>query len=87
MSTVRAKFKVGEIRRHRGSRKNAETDQWEACELRTVVLDPVMEGSEENRRFWEASPSGRIEIGCANLEAAELFELGVEYYIDFTPAT
>ncbi len=41
----------------------------------------------ENTKFWQASPSGQIQIGCANLAAAEAFELGREYYVDFTPAS
>lgn len=36
--------------------------------------------------FWNASPSGSLELGCINLVAADRFELGKEYYLDFTPA-
>ena len=37
----------------------------------------------ETTKFWEASPSGKLELGCANLEAAKFFELSKEYYLDF----
>ena len=40
----------------------------------------------ENTNFWKASPSGKLELGCINLEAANAFELGKEYYLEFSPA-
>lgn len=52
----------------------------------TVELSPVMSGSEENKKFYDASPSGKIELGIMNPEAAAAFEIGKEYYIDFTSA-
>lgn len=54
----------------------------------TVVLRPVMatDDSPENRAFWEASPNGSIELTINNPAAAEVFELGKSYYVDFTPA-
>jgi hypothetical protein len=97
---VRAKFRVDEIKRHHGSRKKLDADGkpvkteyrndvYEPCEIRSVVLTPVCATADpehENSKFWQASPSGRIELGCANLDAAGAFELGKEYYVDFTPA-
>ena len=41
--------------------------------------------SHENKRFWDATPNGTLEMTVKN-EAAQIFELGREYYIDFTPA-
>lgn len=81
---VRAKFYVTSITRSTGHRPTAD-GKWEPCELRTVKLSPVSGGSEENKAFWAASPSGSIELGCANLEAAAHFELGQEVYVDFQP--
>lgn len=90
---VRAKFKVDAINRTMGSRKSEKKnsdgrDIWEPAEIRSVVMSPVYgNGSnEENNKFWNATPTGRLELGCCNLEAAQHFELGKEYYIDFTPA-
>lgn len=78
--SVRAKFKVDAI----------ERTKYGSVEMQTVKLSPVYGGdaksSEENKKFWAASPSGSIQLGCVNAEAAKLFELGAEYYIDFTPA-
>lgn len=86
---VRAKFRVDSIDRKLMQVPKADNEgrtKWENGEVRTVVMSPVSGGSDpnhENTKFWHASPSGKIELGCANLEAAEAFELGKEYYIDF----
>jgi hypothetical protein len=74
---VRAKFQVRSIERSK---------DWQGREVRTVVLVPVCEGSEENKQFWEATPSGEIKLGCANLEASSYFDLDQEFYVDFTRA-
>jgi hypothetical protein len=92
MAVVRAKFKVDSIQRTMSSRavKNEDgTTRYEPCEMRTIVMTPVHGGNDpdhENAKFWQYTPSGRVELGCVNLAAAEVFELGEEYYIDFTPA-
>lgn len=52
----------------------------------TVDLEPVIDGSEENEKFWEYTPAGSISLSTTNQEAAKLFEVGKEYYVDFTPA-
>lgn len=76
---VRAKFTVREITR---------TKHWDKTkgEIQTIVLSPVSDGSDENRRFFEASPTGEIKLGTVNEAAARQFELGKAYYVDFTPA-
>lgn len=71
--TVRAKFKVDTVAQHAGG-------------LASVKLTPVMSGSEENKRFYKYSPSGSCELQSINLEAMAQFEVGKEYYLDFTPA-
>lgn len=90
---VRAKFKVDSIRRENQMRQvgknDAGTPRYAHVEVRTVVMSPVYGGGDpnhENVKFWDATPSGKLELGCANLAAAEMFELGKEYYLDFTPA-
>lgn len=40
----------------------------------------------ENKAFWEATPSGEIEMHITEPDAADFFKLGREYYVDFTPA-
>jgi hypothetical protein len=51
-----------------------------------IELRPVIQGSEENETFYDLTPSGIIELTTVNEEAAKQFEIGKEYYIDFTPA-
>jgi hypothetical protein len=77
--SVRAKFKVDEIRQHSWSLGLGK-------DVRTVVLVPVTSGSEENKAFYAATPSGKIELATINAEAAAQFKIGSEVYIDFTSA-
>jgi hypothetical protein len=75
---VRAKFKVTEITRRPG---------WSGIkEVQVIRLAPVMNGSEENKKFYAATPGGSIELACVNAEAVSQFDLGAEFYVDFTPA-
>jgi hypothetical protein len=69
--TMRAKFNVAEIAKY-GNGGGTK-----------VTLMPVMGNSEENKAFWQYTPSGKIEMHISNPEAE--FEFG-EYYIDFTKA-
>lgn len=69
---VRAKFKVT-------SKTLAESGI-------SIVLAPVTHGSMENQAFFNYTPWGKMELGTINEEAAKQFEVGKEYYLDFTPA-
>lgn len=52
-----------------------------------VKLQPVYgDASPENKAFFEATPSGEITMHIKNQVAADAFELGKAYYVDFTPA-
>lgn len=70
---VRAKFKV---------------DSKGPGESGLVVLNPVYstDPNHENKSFWDATPNGKIEMWISNPNAFKQFELGKEYYVDFTPA-
>ena len=76
---IRAKFKVDSYE---------TTIDWrdKTKEVRTIKLSPVTSGSEENSNFYAATPSGNIILGVANENAWKQFELGKEYYVDFTKA-
>jgi len=82
--TVRAKFKVNKIERTEYSR-STEGGNLQFFELQTIVMNPIYsnEKESENRKFWESSPTGEIRLGTINKSAADYFELGKEYYIDF----
>ena len=51
-----------------------------------IKLVPVIEGSKENKEFFHYTPFGEIRIGTINPEAIKEFEVGKEYYVDFTKA-
>jgi len=91
MAITRAKFVLNQIRRHgfttyeKVDGKNVPVTK----EMNTLEFSPVYgngDPNHENTKFWSASPTGKIELGTVNLAVAAQFELGKEYYIDFTPA-
>lgn len=51
-----------------------------------VNLSAVVSGSEENKSFSEATPSGNLAMSITNPDALGFFEEGKEYYLDITPA-
>lgn len=53
-----------------------------------LVLNPVYseDPNHENKKFWDATPSGEIRMFINNQAAFEKFELDREYYVDFTKA-
>jgi len=50
-----------------------------------VTLNPVYGDSPENKLFFASTPSGEIKMSIS-ADAAEHFELGKAYYVDFTLA-
>lgn len=52
---------------------------------RSVYMHPVHSGSDENKAFNDATPGGEIRLHIAkDKPAAEQFERGREYFVDFT---
>lgn len=92
--TVRAKFKVDTIERGLTSQATGDKDEngrpvYAAAEIQTVVMSPVYGNGDpehENTKFWAYSPTGQLRLGTVNESAARYFELGGEYYLDFTKA-
>jgi len=74
--TVRAKFVC---------QSKTETAHWGGKQhLVTIRLTPVTDGSEEDKAFFAATPSGQVELGVLTEEAGAAFEIGAKYYLDFT---
>lgn len=48
-----------------------------------IYFHPVYTGSDENKEFFDATPGGQLTIHIRNSKAAEYFEQGKEYYLDF----
>lgn len=51
-----------------------------------IILQAVYGDTEENKKFWEFTPTGRLELTTINKAAADQLEQGKEYYIDITSA-
>ena len=51
----------------------------------TVKMTPVVDGSEENKRFYKWTPAGGLTLSTVNPDAAQQFAPGKEFYLDFTP--
>lgn len=75
MAIVRAKFECVGIE-----------DQPE-FESKSVSFSPVIDGSEENKSFSKYTPSGNLHLQISyDTEASNAFEVGKEYYLDFSEA-
>lgn len=58
-------------------------------EMRSLKFSPVYANNDpnhENSKFWNATPTGSIELGTINPAAWQQFELGKQYYVDFSLA-
>lgn len=92
--SCRAKFKVqrvecSQIQRQKPGAKGYTPAEMETLEQRTIVLSPVYgngDPAHENTKFWSATPTGEIRLGTVNPGAWESFDLGAEYFVDFTKA-
>jgi len=70
---VRAKFYCTEVQ--------PQSDQ----DGYSINLSPVISGSAENKEFYKWTPGGSISLSIVNKAAALQFEVGKNYYVDFTP--
>jgi hypothetical protein len=75
---VRAKFRVDEV---------AQVEGWgEHKTLSKITMSAVSGTDEENKKFFAATPAGKIEIQTVIPEVASQFDPGREFYVDFSPA-
>ena len=76
--SVRAKFKADSI----------TLQKYGDEVLKTAKLTPVYSNdpTSENAQFYKWTPTGSIDLGTLNPKAADYFEIGKEYYVDFTLA-
>lgn len=77
---VRAKFKVESITPLVGGDERPTPEA-------TIRLRPVVSGSKENEAFYRWTPGGEIVLSTVNGNAVKHFEVGKEYYVDFTLAS
>ncbi len=73
---VRAKFEVISI------------TQYARFSGAKIEMAPVHSDESEhpNRAFWQATPNGKIEMQINNPSAIQQFEVGKEYFVEFSPA-
>jgi len=73
-----AKFKVSSI---------TQTAHWgkPGQLIYSLTLNPVTSGSDENHRFFEATPGGEIKLSVVSAAVGAQFPVGMEVYVDFTP--
>lgn len=73
MSQVRAKFVCNGVQDH------------PEYENKSVSFTAVTTGSEENKSFSKYTPSGTVQMSISyETEASNFFEVGKEYYLDFS---
>lgn len=75
MASTRAKFNCFSVTTYSGGGSKQ-------VKLQAVTDD----GDPENKAFWSATPSGTVDISISNPAAADVFEAGKSYYVDFTEA-
>lgn len=76
---VRAKMKVMAIQPFHSSDPNGVCAE--------VRLFPVFNDSPENKTWSKYTPTGECRLTITNPEAIDAFEVGKEYFLDFTPAS
>ena len=95
---VRAKFRCTEKSERRSVDGPEARELGQDCTVE-IKLNPVTEGVtqkldgydtyvqqvKENRIFGLATPAGQIAMLIRNRAAADYFEVGQAYYVDFTP--
>jgi hypothetical protein len=57
-----------------------------SVESNRVAMHPVYADSDENKRFFRATPGGEISMFATNPDVVGEFEVGDEFYVDFTKA-
>lgn len=87
-AVVRAKFRCNHV-----SKVNT-TDNWQGTKVCLNPVGPsyqngkqVFPADSDNEKFWDASPSGELNLWIKNPAAAAVFHEGKEYYLDFIPAS
>jgi len=76
--SILAKFKVNGVTKRVGW----GTNPW----IYDVKMNPVTSNSEENKKFFTATPSGEITLSTINEEVAKEMEPGIEFYVTFEKA-
>ena len=77
--SVTTKFKVDSFERTICGKETFET----------IKMSPVFKSDDpdtEYSKLWRWTPSGSLQLDCLNPAASQYFELGKEYFLEFTKA-
>lgn len=69
---IRCKFECKSVEKYK---------EYQGKILYNAKFYPVTSGSEENKKFFEYTPSGNLEVSSISCEK---FEPGKEYYLDIS---
>jgi hypothetical protein len=92
--SVRAKFRLNSVvKREQTVGKFLGNDEDGHAQYKNETVDArdlhfmaVYGNDGENKEYWEATPSGQLQLFMVNPAAWGQFEEGKEYYLDITPA-
>lgn len=85
--TVRAKFYVSnKIESPAYGEEGGVVTQVKLAPVYESFPDKMGNACDENKMFGEATPCGEISMHIHNRAAADRFETGKAYYVDFSPA-
>jgi hypothetical protein len=79
---VRAKFSCTSVTKQMGGKYNPE-GKYESGVVYDYKFSAVVGGTDENKSFFASTPSGQISLSAVR---DDLFEIGKEYYLDFSLA-
>lgn len=79
---VRAKFSCTSVTKQMGGKYNSE-GKYESGVVYDYKFSAVTGGTDENKSFFASTPSGQISLSAVR---DDLFEIGKEYYLDFSLA-
>jgi len=89
---VRAKFVITKLSFTKGVRVKSKDEHgnnvYGPCRALAIEASPVYHNGDpnhENQKFWEASPSGKLELNVVNAAVFDEFQLDQEFYLDMTP--
>lgn len=78
---VLLKFRVQRKSESMGTSFDQETREYKQVKIGSVEMYPVTSGSDENKQFYHATPSGKIEFGSINAAAIDALPLDAEVYV------
>lgn len=77
VKTVRCRFTCQTV--------TEQAPSYDGKRLFTVELAACYADDVETSKFFEATPSGKLEFGTINESAVAMFKPGKDYYLDLVP--